>query len=407
LVTGIKERTKAAIERLLAQQRLDGTSDLEVRLSPQNQVYLNTWRPTRAAIPASLLEKMVPGFRRGVPCMLKVTYLEKSVSTYHRYVGGDVWIPTTPDGIGRPDEILHIQMELFGIKDFFSRYPGLMLVNDSLIPNMTDQAVVEVSCKGRELTLAIQQLSPIEEAWEFQLKGRLIGDLVFQTGSVFVKFQVMDSFGVGRRMRLYHNGYTRAGLAVNVDKKDFFRVSHVSYDGFRVRLAYSYSKGIATTSMYLKAPNSLYRIGNMEEISLEIPVKGVRKVFRVDRVELLRDCEKWLVSSRRHYEIGRVGAEIAYSIAREKFGCDDLVIEEPAKGGKDIHSRDSRIAVEARLLSRVHPALLRFEISRQMERMTHRLRKDFWYTPAAVVGYAILSYVEFGEIRSVIAQIIP
>jgi len=349
---------------------------------------------------------MVPGFKRGVPCMLKVTYIEKNATTYHRYAGGDVWVPTAPDDLARPDQILHISIELFGLDDFFSHYPNLMLENDARLRYMSEKTVIEVRRNGLDLTLAIQQLSPIGDDWKFQLKGRLIDSLVFQTGSIFCTFLVTDSFGVERGIRLYHNGFTRVGLAIEA-ARDYFRVQHLSFDGFRLSLAYRYGNWTSITSLYLKQPSSLYRIGNMREISHGIPVKGISDVFLVDRVELLRDHEKVLVSSGRNYHIGRVGAEIAYTIALQKFGCENLVIEEPAKGGTDIHSRDLRVAVEARLMSHIRPATLGFEISRQMERLSHKVRSDFRRTPAATVGYAIFSYVEFGEIRSIIAQIMP
>ncbi len=190
-------------------------------------------------------------------------------------------------------------------------------------------------------------------------------------------------------------------------RSDFYPISHVSYDGFRVKFAYNYSKGFSIASLYLRSPNSLYRIGELHEVSHRIPVRGITKVFRLDRVELVRDHENQLISSGRHYEIGRIGAEIAYTIARERFGYDDLVIEEPARRGTDIHSKDFRVLVEARLLSRIRPSMLGPEISRQMKRMSHRIRKDFKHRKTAVVGYAILSFVEFGVIKSIIAQLRP
>lgn len=65
------------------------------------------------------------------------------------------------------------------------------------------------------------------------------------------------------------------------------------------------------------------------------------------------------------------------------------------------------VLVEARLLSRLSPGQLGFEISRQMERTTHRIRTDFRYYPLAERGYAIFSYVQSGAIRSIIAQMRP
>lgn len=76
------------------------------------------------------------------------------------------------------------------------------------------------------------------------------------------------------------------------------------------------------------------------------------------------------------YDIGRLGAEIAYKIATKKFGSKDLIIEEAAKGGTDIHDSDRKTLVEARLLSRVSPPSLGSELSKQMEHMTHPLLSE-------------------------------
>ena len=83
------QQRQAAIERLLSQQRLEGAAGIRVRLTSQNQVFLDTWRPTRVAIPASLLAKIMPGFKIGRKAFIRATYGRSSI--YHYYGGGQTW----------------------------------------------------------------------------------------------------------------------------------------------------------------------------------------------------------------------------------------------------------------------------------------------------------------------------
>ena len=81
---------------------------------------------------------------------------------------------------------------------------------------------------------------------------------------MFANFGITDAFGAVRKLRLYHNGNTRAWPGVDV-AHDFFRVYHLTVDGVRLRLAYAYTKGFQTTTVYLRRPSSLYELGAVSE----------------------------------------------------------------------------------------------------------------------------------------------
>src|ERR1035438_2244760 len=182
-------RTREAIEELLTRQGLDATPGLEVRLSPQNQVYLNTWRPTRAAIPTSLLEKLVPGFRAGTPCFLQISNVEKDVTTYHCYFGGPTWVPSVPDTMGHPDDVFHITIGPLTPQAFLARFPTLMYSNESfLIRRMADEALLKVRPEGRSFMMQVEQWPEINGVNDYGVRCTVTGGLVHQTGSTILPF---------------------------------------------------------------------------------------------------------------------------------------------------------------------------------------------------------------------------
>ncbi|MGD0637216.1 MAG: hypothetical protein ABSA72_04165 [Nitrososphaerales archaeon] len=200
-------RTSEAIEELLAQQRLDGTPGLEVRLSPQNQVFLNTWRPTRAAIPASLMEKLIPGFKARAPAFLTIAFLDKGIRTYHWYSGGKTWVPIVPGSVAHPNDVLHIAIEPLSPQTFLERFPALMLSNEPyLMRNMPDETLLRIRGNGTNFDVIGEQWPAINGLNDFEVRCVATGGLIHQTGSTILPFAIEDAFSVRRQMRLYHNG---------------------------------------------------------------------------------------------------------------------------------------------------------------------------------------------------------
>jgi hypothetical protein len=377
-----------------------------VKLSNENQFFLNVKRPSRVRIPATLLEERVAGFKAGVPMFLKVGYVERAATSYHRYVGGDVWVPTAPREIGRPGDALTVRVEPLTLRDFLSGYPCLRLRNERSRAWMADQAEVRVSAIDDLLSLEIKQSPPVEGISSQVMQGKTIGGLVFQTGTMFANFGTADAFGAVRKLRLYHNGNTRAWPGVDV-AHDFFRVYHLTVDGVRLRLAYAYTKGFQTTTVYLRRPSSLYELGATSEIPNRWPISRISKAYLVRSVRPLRDLERQMLKHGNNYEVGRLGAEIAYTVLSQEFGCENLVLNEPAKGGKDLQTSDLRVAAQSRLLVHYEPGWLEWVITKELKQMTWKLRIDLGHTRKARVGYAVLSFLQDGELRSLVAEVQP
>ncbi len=378
-----------------------------VKLSPQNQLYLNVPKPCRVRIPASMLEDRVPNFIAGVPCVLKVSYREKQTTIYHRYEGKDVWVPSAPTRVGKPNDTLTIDVTHLNGQSFLDGLPEIVLRNRKRLAWMADEARLTKAFEGRRVELRLKQEPAIEGAEGVDLPAESIGKLGVKNSIGFIDLSFLDVFRVPVVIRLNHDGNKRAFLGVRMHRKNF-RVRFMSFDGVRLRFLYRYYPGLSSTTVYLKEPSLLYRLGELTELPLDYyNIAAVDKISLVESVKPLRKLEAEMVNHGSNYETGRLGAEIAYAIVGEKFGYKQSVLQEPARKGVDIYTRDRKVVVEARFIIKVEPDDLKTQIERDMMQMVRKLRRDFRYNSEAVVGYAVLSYLDGEYIRSLVAEVDP
>src|SRR5207249_9438397 len=164
-----------------------------------------------------------------------------------------------------------------------------------------------------------------------------------------------EVFGGPVVIRLNHDGNRRTFLGVRMHRKNF-RVRFMSFDGVRLRFLYEYYPGLSSTTVYLKEPSLLYRLGEMTELPLDYyNIAAVDKMSLVESVKPLGKLETEMVNHGSNYETGRLGAEIAYTIVGEKLGHKESVLQEPARRGVDISTRDRKLVVEARFIIKVEP----------------------------------------------------
>ena len=123
-------------------------------------------------------------------------------------------------------------------------------------------------------------------------------------------------------------------------------------------------------------------------------------------IELRRRLDRTKFELGTVYDQGRLGSEIAYSIGIKHLRLTNLVIEEPSKGGRDLHTTDGRVAMQARLLR--DTPIERFEnvIRSSMLRLVNKLRQDYRYNREMNNGYAVLSFRDAaGVIRSIVSKV--
>jgi len=108
-----------------------------------------------------------------------------------------------------------------------------------------------------------------------------------------------------------------------------------------------------------------------------------------------RGLEEKMLHHGTFYDHGRLGAEIAYTIAKSLFPNKDFVLPEISKGGRDLFSTDDAVSVRARLIydfSQFRPAEPEEVLELQLGSMLRKLAQDYAYNPKMPIGVASLSY---------------
>jgi hypothetical protein len=112
-------------------------------------------------------------------------------------------------------------------------------------------------------------------------------------------------------------------------------------------------------------------------------------------------------------DLWRIGVELAYTVAKMKFGIEDLLIGEPPsqEEGRGLSTRNRKVIFQARMLDLrkvVAPVEREKTLQETLNQMAAKLNDDFKFTDSpAEIGYAILSYVadEDKSVRIVVLEI--
>jgi len=162
--------------------------------------------------------------------------------------------------------------------------------------------------------------------------------------------------------------------------------------------------------MYLTAPSeAIYALGEMQSYSgpyLDSIAGQYSNAFMIDNVEMVRGEESDMLARGSNYVLGRLGAEIAYVIGADKLGLKDIILQEPAVGGRDLYTLDNTVAIQARLINQPSDPSLQTTIKAQLADLVAKLGQDYENQPAMTKGYAILSFVDTdGSLKSIIVEV--
>jgi len=389
---------------------------IRLYITTQNRGYLYTDVNTMRVMKASFLQGRVPGFQVGQSVILKVSYQEAKATVYHYYTGGDYWYPTVPDGIAKPGDVLTVSVQILTRDDFVNRLPPMDFPNERGLPYGTLTRMTGHSLSGDQLTLYFTQDLPIEMDAQFAITGKLSPILGFGSNKgVYVDMDFSDFFGDELTMRISHDGYDPPSLGLSAGVA-FPAVYFLSYDGVRLRISYG-GTILTTSTTYPKyGPSVLYRLGNFLPFDLPFKdVSGYSKSYIIDNVATTRILEHQMAYTGSTNDVGRIGAEIAYTVATQKLGLKNVFMDEPNSGGADHYTPGHKEIVEARMLSRTQdktgPAV-DADISEQLNNLVTRLDGDFEHfreqgmSPTA--GYAILTYVEDqNTIKTIVLEVLP
>jgi len=336
--------------------------------------------------------------------LFSVCYERKGVKQYHFYEGGPRWIPTIPSQIASPGEILEVLVHPVSDSEFIR---SISKINYDKTFG-TESASISLSgfrMNDNSIEMCAEQLDAVGQRTTFKIEGTILGPARAHFGEGFIGFKLEDRVGQTRQIRLCHDGHSEPRLALFTGHY-FSKIFGMSFDETRLKIMYREPRNSRTTSVYLKDPSALFRVVEMNNSYPWFDTSTIPHSGRLYDVKL---DERVKVSQLRStYRYGRLGAEIAYVIAKERLGLRRVILVEPSRGGKDLFTRDGSTVIQARLLVRQTPVSLRkigTEIRRELEALTSKLKQDFTYNSRADKGYAILSIL--GPRERVMSIVLP
>src|SRR2546422_843994 len=383
---------------------------IRVKLNTENQIYLYSDTHGTQIIKVSFLEKEVAGFVKERPGPLKVRILEKDATLYLRYEAGETWGPTVSGDVAGPHDVFTITINVLTRDDFINNLREISLSNTVGARWVSDITELRgFSVNGNDLGIDATQYHPIEGVSGFRLSGQVSDSFGYYNHWTTLDFQVKDLFGNIRGMRIYHDGYHSPWLGIFAG--DHYRgVYTLSHDGARLRVVYTDSREFNVATLYMSDPSVFYDLGE-EGPSPVSPTPAVSKIYEIKSVEFLRPLENDMIFQGTAYDHGRVGAEIAYTVGKVKYGIQDLVIREPSMGGADLITQDRTVVMQARFIQdfgQFPGKTIQQALQNQLGELVSKLGQDFENNHSVVVGYAILSYVDPSQpnvIKTIVAEI--
>lgn len=388
----------------------DMAGGIGTRVGTENRLWLYSDADTMQFMPASYLQQKVPGFVEGQAAFLKVKYWEKDVTVYHYYTGGPNWQPRVPTDLAKPGDFLTITVSVLTREEFVNDLPSFNLGNVDQVRWMPDiVSLKSFVSDGNNMKVYATQDPEVEGISDFLMQGTA-SPLKSQAGITYLDFDMTDAFGNVRPVRISYDGHGPVSLGIGVGEK-FGSVYFVSTDGVRLRFIYTQTQGEAkVATFYLGDPSVLYTLGETAPYQIPSDVSGTTSAFEINSVKLNRPLENIMLNGGTTYDSGRLGAEIAYTIAKEKLGLEDVVMNEPSQTGTDLYTTDGQVVIQARLLTATQEFAsdgVQIAVDRQLVDLISQLRQDFRDHAQATTGYAILSYVDNDNVVKTIVLEVP
>jgi len=380
-----------------------------LKIWSNRELHVKSTREFKADITPDFLAKHVPGFIPVAKGIIGINYDNPGVTVYAKYSGGKFWKPMYPSSLPRPMGFATGSLKALNVTDFLEGLVPISIVNSFGLRWMPlSTKIMKCSLRDEELGLKLFQSPKVEETTEFNICAISSGRLQINTAGVYIEFRISDIFDRSRVLRLYHKGYDEARLALK-GSIGFERVVSASYDGVKLRIIAAAGREFSAATLYKTDPASLYDVDESPSGANDFLVRGAARAFCIERIGVRRKIERATLLSMSTYAHGRIGAEIAYAISSKKLGLTNVILREPSTGGKDLHTKDGRFVIQARLLTNPRP--LRLHLHRtlrlQLSRLVRKLRQDFEYNSKMAFGYAILSYLNPNDnlVKSIVLEV--
>lgn len=360
-------------------------------------------------ITSRFLEESLSGFVSGVRTTLVLTASPSLPKSYHSYSGGPIWIATLPSESASPGRIMNVSASLLTTTEFVANLKPLLFPRGrgTHLPDVVTQAT-RFTLENGFLSIRFDQHPAVEGVQSFSLNGRINPSMKCVNGKAKLEFLITDIFGFRRTLGISHDGHGPLSLTISANGHSY-NVRSVHSDGVRttVEFRFRYFNPNVVT-FYDALPLRLYRVGRLKK-DVEPSIPEVLSTFVLDSIKPLRRTERDMLFKGSKYDLGRVGAEIALCVAMRILRIDDLIMNEPSKGGKDLFTRDRRVVIQSRLLRGTRgldAGDVETELIRQMGKLAWKLGQDFEYNPPAERGFAILSYLTKSDnLRTIVAEV--
>jgi len=145
----------------------------------------------------------------------------------------------------------------------------------------------------------------------------------------------------------------------------------------------------------------------MEAANLEFTVPGAQGMYEIRNVRFVRQLETSILEGKNAYDLGRLGAEISYTVGQKELGLGNLILSEPSQIGADLHTADWKVVMQARMLDFRNTARVNWNgyLHSQILDMIGSLQKDFRDHPSAQTGYVVLSYYDGDTVKVIIVTV--
>ncbi len=366
------------------------------------------------ALTASFLASILSDFRVGEVTALKVTIHKQwaKLSSYEVYQGGSSVSFTLPDKEVHPGDDVGLSFEVLTVENFAKSIPDITLTNAAPLQWLGDIAVLkDFKVVDGTLEFEVLQSNQWSSVGSYVIEGKVLNypGVSRQYGGIFADFVITDYAGRSTNLRIRFDGFTFNGAGLQLVNGGFSApISMLSNDGFRLKILYRTDNQVAT--VYLGPPSeSAYRLGVIHTYSgsyLDLLKGRYTKAYQIDNVVVVRDLEKAMLSKGGTHDLGRLGSEIAYVASDRNLGLKNVIIEEPAKGGRDLYTQDNSIAIQARLLTDFTGSSRDTVIQNALFDLANQIQKDYQNQPQMRDGYAILSYLDVdGTLKTIILEV--
>jgi len=388
------------------------TGTILIRVEDDRTISLYGDTMANHRISTRFLQDIIPGFVPGQSQAIVVTVHRggQLLTSYHLYKGGKTFGPALPSEHASGGELVRVSFGPLPVDSFVKSLPAFELTNSAQLAWVADKAIVRnFVLNGDSLSMDVLQDSTASDIGEFTVTGIVDNypSSSSQFGAILLQFHVTDYIGRTTDMRIQSDGFSSPALQI-IRNGNAYDASMISFDGFRLSVAYTHSDSVAT--VYVKAPSdAIYSLGKNSRVPEDYlaPVAGkYSAAFQIENVVLLRNLENNMLEHGSEYVHGRLGAEIAYVLGTERLGLQDLVIQEPSAGGRDLFTKDNIVAMQVRLLVHMDPTKRTATIQDAISSLVDKLQKDYANQSQMVKGYAILSYVDLdGSVKTIVLEV--